>query len=100
MTEDQASNINTKTTSFRQKFKANLRYIFGGIIFFLGGIFMFVPFIPLGYAFLGIGAFLLSPAVPALRKLLRWIEQKDESNRIKKMENKTEEFIDRTQDKL
>ena len=100
MKEDPRSHISNKVKPLKQKLKDNLRYIIGGVIFFLGGVFMFVPFIPLGYAFLGIGAFLLSPAIPALKKLLRWIEEKDESNKIKKMEEKTEDFIDKTQNKL
>lgn len=77
----------------KNKARENVRYIIGGIIFFFGAIFMFVPFIPLGYAFLGIGAFLLSPAVPALRRLVNYIERKDKSNKIKKMEEKTDHLI-------
>lgn len=98
--ENPKSNMDTRSISFRQKLKDNLRYIIGGIIFFLGAVFMFVPFIPLGYAFLEIGAFLLSPVIPALRKLLKWIEKKDDSSKVKKMEEKTEEFINKTQNKF
>lgn len=79
--------------TFIEKLRENARYIIGGIILFFGAIFMFVPFIPLGYIFIGIGAFLLSPAIPALKRLLNYIEKKDKSNKISKLEKKTDQFI-------
>ncbi len=83
----------------KEFFKKNLRYIIGGIVLLLGAVFMFVPFIPLGYIFLAIGAFLLAPAIPFMRKLVKYIEEKDKSNRIKKVEKKVNSFFKRWQKK-
>nr|MBD3621266.1 hypothetical protein [Sunxiuqinia sp.] len=78
---------------WKSKIKANIRYIIGGIVLLFGALFMFIPFIPLGYVFLGVGAFLLSPAIPALKRLIKFVEKKDPSDKIKKMEEKTDEII-------
>jgi len=78
---------------WKAKIKANMRYLIGGLALLFGAIFMFVPFIPLGYVCLGIGAFLLSPAIPALKRLINFVEKKDPSEKIRKMEEKTDEFI-------
>lgn len=78
---------------WKSKIKANIQYIIGGIVLLFGALFMFIPFIPLGYVFLGVGAFLLSPAIPALKRLIKFVEKKDPSDKIKKMEEKTDEII-------
>jgi UPF0716 family protein affecting phage T7 exclusion len=83
----------SKFENLKKKIKVNLRYIIGGIILFLGAIFMFVPFIPLGYLFLAIGALLLAPVIPALRKLLNWVEKKDKTNKIEKVEEKVDDYV-------
>jgi len=83
----------SRPEALKKKLKKNLRYLIGGVIFFLGAVFMFVPFIPLGYLFLAIGAFLLSPVIPALRKLVKFIEKKDKSNRIKRAEEKVDQYM-------
>ena len=82
-----------RLNNWKSKIKANIRYIIGGMVLFFGALFMFVPFIPLGYVFLGIGAFLLSPAIPALKRLIRFAEKKDPTNKIKELEEKTDQFI-------
>ncbi|KOH42738.1 hypothetical protein [Sunxiuqinia dokdonensis] len=82
-----------RLSHWKNKIKANIRYLIGGLVFLLGILFMFVPFIPLGYVCLGIGAFLLSPAIPALKRLIKFVEKKDPTNKVKKMEEKTDEFI-------
>ncbi len=87
------SNTMHQLKRLKEKTKANIRYIIGGISLLLGGLFMFIPFIPLGYVFLGVGAFLLSPAIPALKRLINFAEKKDPTNKVKKMEEKTDELI-------
>ena len=82
-----------RLSHWKNKIKANIRYLIGGLVFLLGILFMFVPFIPLGYVCLGIGAFLLSPAIPALKRLIKFVKKKDPTNKVKKMEEKTDEFI-------
>ncbi|WP_339738489.1 hypothetical protein [uncultured Sunxiuqinia sp.] len=82
-----------RLNNWKSKIKANIRYIIGGIVLLFGALFMFIPFIPLGYVFLGVGAFLLSPAIPALKRLIKFVEKKDPSDKIKKMEEKTDEII-------
>ena len=82
-----------RLSHWKNKINANIRYLIGGLVFLLGILFMFVPFIPLGYVCLGIGAFLLSPAIPALKRLIKFVEKKDPTNKVKKMEEKTDEFI-------
>ena len=76
-------------------FKKNLRYIVGGLVLLFGAVFMFIPFIPLGYILLAAGAFLLAPTVPFLRKVLKYIEKKDKKNRVKKLEDKIRKFFRR-----
>ena len=83
----------SKAEALKKKLRKDLRYLIGGVIFFLGTVFMFVPFIPLGYLFLAIGAFLLSPVIPAFRKPVKFTEKKDKSNRIKRAEEKADQYI-------
>lgn len=69
-----------------------IRIIFGSLIFLLGVVFMFLPFIPLGYLFIFIGLFFLSPIIPHIRKLLNLIERKDKKGRIRKARDKSDWF--------
>lgn len=71
--------------------KKYLRPVVGIIILILGGVFMIVPFIPLGYIFLFGGLFLLSPYIPIFRKWLDKAKKKDDKNRIAKVEKKVRE---------
>ncbi|MFB6319919.1 hypothetical protein [Saccharicrinis sp. FJH54] len=73
--------------------RLNKRYILGSIILLAGIVFMFIPFIPLGYILLAVGCFLLYPAVPPLKKLLDYLKRKDNSDRIEKAQKKTNEFL-------
>jgi hypothetical protein len=80
----------------KPKYKNFLRPFFGGIILFLGIIFMFVPFIPLGYIFVFGGLFLLSTEIPIFKNWLDKAKAKDKKNRIDKVEdtiNKKEEKV-------
>lgn len=66
-----------------------------GIICFLAGIgFFFVPFLPIGYILLFVGAVLLAPEIPLFSRFFKWLETKDESGRLKKILNKLYQFTD------
>ena len=71
-----------------------------GIVFLgLGILFMFIPFIPLGYIFIIIALFLLSYNLPFMRKLINKLRKKDKGNYIEKIENqveKTERKVEKT----
>lgn len=71
--------------------KKYVRLLAGIIILVLGAVFMVVPFIPLGYAFLFAGLFLLASYIPALNKLLDKIRKKDNKGRVEKVEQKIDE---------
>ena len=79
--------------------KKNLRYIVGSFSLLFGLVFMLIPFIPLGYIMLAVGAFLLAPVIPFLRKLVKYIERKDKSNRVKKIREKVNIFFKKWQKK-
>lgn len=71
----------------------NKRFLLGTVIFILGAVFMFIPFIPLGYVLLAVGAFLLYPVFPPLKRLLDYLRKKDRSNKIQKAQKKTEALL-------
>lgn len=75
----------------KPKNKKYIRRVAGIIILVFGAIFMVVPFIPLGYAFLFAGLFLLSTEVPAFRKILDKVKRKDKKGRVEKVERKVDE---------
>lgn len=67
-----------------------IRPVVGFIVFILGAIFMFFPFIPLGYLFLAAGLFLMAYEIPFLRKLIDKLKRRDKKDRIEKVEEKVE----------
>ncbi|MFW6257219.1 MAG: hypothetical protein ACOC11_00410 [Prolixibacteraceae bacterium] len=71
--------------------KKYVRLVAGIIILAFGAVFMVVPFIPLGYAFLFAGLFLLASYIPPLNKVLDKIRKKDEKGRVEKVEQKIDE---------
>ena len=73
--------------------KKHVRTVVGIIILILGGIFMVVPFIPLGYIFLFGGLFLLSTKVPIFKKWLEKAKSKDKKGKIEKMVDEKEEQL-------
>jgi uncharacterized membrane protein len=79
---------------FKEFFQKNLRYIVGGFLLLLGAVFMLIPFIPLGYVFLAVGAFLLTPVIPFLNKVVKYFEKKDDSGKIKEVEEKVDEVFE------
>lgn len=80
--------------------KKYLRPVAGGIILFLGVIFMVVPFIPLGYIFLFGGLFLLSTEIPIFKKWLNKAKSKDKKNRIEDVEKSVDKKEEQVSDKI
>jgi uncharacterized membrane protein YbaN (DUF454 family) len=80
--------------------KKHVRTVVGIIILILGGIFMVVPFIPLGYIFLFGGLFLLSTKVPLFKKWLEKAKSKDKKGRIEKVEKKVDEKEEKWSEKI
>lgn len=72
-----------------------LRLIFGSIILIVGIGFMLVPFLPIGYIFIFVAVFLLSPYIPFLAKLMRYLKSKDKNGELNKVERKIKEIEDR-----
>jgi hypothetical protein len=60
----------------------------GIIIVIFGAVFMMVPFIPLGYVFLIAGLMLLASYIPPLKRLIEKFREKDDKNRVEKVEKK------------
>ena len=81
----------------KPRHKKYIRPVLGLLIFVLGAVFLLIPFIPLGYILLLIGAFFLAPVVPFLRRLLNRLKKKDSKHRVERAEgkmNQVEESID------
>lgn len=68
--------------------KKYIRLVAGLILLVLGGVFMLIPFIPLGYVFLIASLFLLASYFPPLKKLIDKIRSKDDKDRVGKVEKK------------
>ncbi|HTO34827.1 MAG TPA: hypothetical protein VFC92_02895 [Bacteroidales bacterium] len=86
-----------KLISIKPEHKKYIRLVAGILILLLGGVFMLIPFIPLGYVLVFAGLFLLAQYVPFLRKLVDKLKKKDKKGRIEKVEkkiNEAEEIID------
>lgn len=80
--------------------KKHVRTVVGIIILILGGIFMLVPFIPLGYVFLFGGLFLLSTKVPIFKKWLDKAKSKDKKGKIEKVEKMVDEKEEQLTEKI
>jgi uncharacterized membrane protein HdeD (DUF308 family) len=68
--------------------KKYIRLVAGIIIVIFGAVFMMVPFIPLGYVFLIAGLMLLASYIPPLKRLIEKFREKDDKNRVEKVEKK------------
>lgn len=68
--------------------KKYIRLVAGLILLILGAVFILIPFIPLGYAFLIASLFLLASYIPPLNKLIEKIRSKDDKGRVVKVEKK------------
>lgn len=87
-------------STMRQFIRKHLRSIIGIVVLLFGIVFMFIPFIPLGYILLAVGAYLLAPWLPFMRKLLRYLKKKDKRDRIEKTEEKVDEVFEQIKEKL
>ena len=54
------------------------------LILISGFVFMLLPFIPLGWLFVGIGSLLLTPYLKFMRKFIRWLAGKDRTGILEK----------------
>ena len=72
----------------KPKYKKYIRLGAGLLLFVLGGVFMMIPFIPLGYIFLIGSLFLLAYEIPALKRVLDKIKARDKKGRVEKVEQK------------
>lgn len=77
--------------TIKPEHKKYIRLVAGIIAVLLGGVFMLIPFIPLGYVLLFAGLFLLAHYIPFLRKLVDKLKKKDHKGRVEKVEKKIEE---------
>jgi uncharacterized membrane protein HdeD (DUF308 family) len=77
-----------------------IRLILGSFLILLGAVFLVIPFIPLGYLFLIMGLFFLSPVIPWFRKLLEKADRKDKKGRVMKVRNKSNKLEERIDEKL
>jgi hypothetical protein len=80
--------------------KKFIRPVIGIIILILGGVFMLVPFIPLGYIFLFGGLFLLSTKIPIFKKWLDKAKSKDKKGKIEKVEKIVDEKEEQLSEKI
>jgi hypothetical protein len=80
--------------------KKHIRTVVGIFILILGGIFMLVPFIPLGYIFLFGGLFLLSTRVPLFKRWLEKAKSKDKKGKIEKVEKIIDEKEEQLSEKI
>jgi UPF0716 family protein affecting phage T7 exclusion len=79
--------------------RKHLRFISGIVALIIGAVSMFLPFLPLGYIMLFVGAFLLAPKIPFLRKFMKWIKKKDNSGKLEKAEDKVEDVFEKDDEK-
>lgn len=77
-----------------------IRVILGLFLIFSGIVFIIIPFIPLGYLFLIVGLFFLSPIIPWLRGILEKAERKEKKGRVRKARDASEEFEKRLEGKI
>ncbi|MFO7829063.1 MAG: hypothetical protein R6V23_10605 [Bacteroidales bacterium] len=75
----------------KPKNKKYIRLVAGIIILILGGVFMLVPFIPLGYVFLIVALLLLSTYSPPFKRLIGKIRSEDDKDRVEAVEEKLED---------
>lgn len=77
------------------KVKKYIRPVIAGLALILGGVFMLIPFIPLGYILVFVGLFLLTPYFPNVKKWLRKLKDNHDNGVIEDAEEKIEESEER-----
>ena len=73
------------------KVKKYIRPVIAILTLILGGVFMLIPFIPLGYVLIFVGLFLLTPYSPKLKKWIQKLKKNDDKHVIEDAEKKVEE---------
>jgi uncharacterized membrane protein len=86
--------------TIKPEHKKYIRLVAGIVILVFGGVFMLVPFIPLGYIFVFAGLFLLSYYIPFLRKIVAKIKKKDKKGMVAKAEKKIDKAEKAIDEKL
>lgn len=91
-------NMHSTDKSFKQRFLFflgnYLRLILGILAFLFGAVFMFIPFIPLGYILIFIAVLFLSTYIPPLKRLLQKLKEKDKKGIIEKYDHKMDDMED------
>ena len=82
--------------TIKPEHKKYIRLVAGIIILVFGGVFMLIPFIPLGYILIFTGLFLLAYYVPFLRKIVKKLKKKDKKGVVEKVEKN----IDKAENKI
>ena len=82
------------------KYKKYIKLVIGVFVLCLGLVFMLLPFIPLGYIFVVAGLFLLAYEIPALKKQIDKLKEKDSKGRVAKVEEKLQEGDQIIEDKI
>ncbi|MFP4060813.1 MAG: DUF2892 domain-containing protein [Bacteroidales bacterium] len=77
-----------------------IRPVAGIVALLLGGVFMLIPFIPLGYILLFASIFILSPYIPGLKWLVNYFKKKDKSNKLDKVEDEIQDNENKLDNKL
>jgi hypothetical protein len=74
------------------------RVVYGVIILIIGAVSMLLPMVPLGYAGLFVGAYLLHHRIPMLERLMNWLRKKDEQGRLQRFEDRVERFFQKSEE--
>ncbi|ALO16911.1 hypothetical protein L21SP5_03298 [Salinivirga cyanobacteriivorans] len=82
------------------KYRKYIRPFLGIFILLLGLVFMFVPFIPLGYIFLAAALIILSYELPPVRRLLNRLKRNGNGDEIEKIEAEVDEVEDEISKKI
>ena len=73
---------------FKPEHKKYIRPVAATILMVLGIVFLFFPFIPLGYIFMFAALLLLAPYLPPVRRFLDYLRRKDNKDRVGEVEEK------------
>lgn len=71
-----------------QRYVVYFRWIVGLLLLLLGLLFLFVPFIPLGYIFLFAAFIIIGPQLPFYNRFINWIIRRDHSGKFERVEKR------------
>ncbi|MEQ8472380.1 MAG: hypothetical protein RIC35_14400 [Marinoscillum sp.] len=72
--------------------RSYIRYILGGICAIGGILFMFIPFIPLGYILIFAALLLLAPKIPFLKKYIKKLKKRDNKGHLQRIEEQINDW--------